>query len=844
MDLLVVDLAPEETVEQLQSLHSILNAHFGDLRDARARLDPQAPVFALEHDLSHAKLDLLKEAVRAAISRNSLVHYRTSWLPFVVYAAEMGYGYVGNEYWTTFSSLTPRWTNQERSTVRDWFVLFRDRFGGASPTGAWANHFTIISWPITHAVLPIYLQRNLAQLLFEFSGALTSQLLDDSELLGLRLARRATNYTERFRIFCENTSLVGQVAAALLSGENEPTPYLTAPTLARIVDGLSDEQQARHWLKSARVSARRVRGFRSFACTDRVATMPKKSSRATDPRLFLRRDVGWRAYAELPDLTTLAADLPMVYDDLRLSRASVNGGIRSVPPSGLLYPGQEMRFARWPRPDRPFLQLEQGTAESNRILSSQCAITPGPWLFRRQGAGLAIEVRGKFVRPGHQYVLVSADSLGAPDIPWFAQTTLNAQGVKAYEFVVPPQLNESETSALALAGLGLVSHVAIRPVGIVASAWDGEGDAEWLAGEPAILGIRSDVAPRRARVTVDGSAYFLGWTPGDSELLFSLDGLAVGGHEMEVALLGHEDRELASGSLTVTVRDPQVRPEGASVGEGIRLLATPARPSLAELWNGRAGTSNATALVTREASQLFDILEAGSSDTEDSPLPDALYHPLLVRALLAHASSWAGWDTTLRRELGLNSKDARRRLTALLGYGRLDTHRLGTAATNRAVVVAGGHIARNERHTYELPLPPSLRARAEWHRFTITLAYAVPTVGQLSRYRGAKVYFATPDTNLAGGDRTDAEYNTVRRGSLQHEIVEGTRTMVFGDGDAFPIHVECMDDAQRLGSGKNIRYALVVSVETAERTSTTVHDEVRARLRERVRDRASGRVQT
>ena len=129
------------------------------------------------------------------------------------------------------------------------------------------------------------------------------------------------------------------------------------------------------------------------------------------------------------------------------------------------------------------------------------------------------------------------------------------------------------------------------------------------------------------------------------------------------------------------------------------------------------------------------------------------------------------------------------------------------------------------------------------HRFTITLAYMVPTVGQLTRYRGAKVYFATPDTNLAGGDRTDAEHNAVRRGSLQHEIVQGTRTMVFGDGDAFPIHVECMDDAQRLRAGKTVRYALVVSVETAEETSTTIHDEVRAQLRQRISDRTRERIQ-
>lgn len=275
----------------------------------------------------------------------------------------------------------------------------------------------------------------------------------------------------------------------------------------------------------------------------------------------------------------------------------------------------------------------------------------------------------------------------------------------------------------------------------------------------------------------------------------------------------------------------------AITGPGLQ-VAAPGRAGATNNTVFTTGTSNATALVTREASRLFDVLEAGPSDPEDPPLPDPQYHPLLVRALLAHASSWGGWETRLRQELGLNGQQARRHLTALLGYGQLDTTRLGSAATNKAVLVAGGHIARNKRHTYELPLPPSLRARAEWHRFTITLAYMVPTVGQLTRYRGAKVYFATPDTHLAGGDRTDAEHNAVRRGSLQHEIVEGTGAMVFGDGDAFPIHVECMDDGQRLRVGKTVRYALVVSVETAEETSTTIHDEVRTALRQRVQDRA------
>jgi hypothetical protein len=282
--------------------------------------------------------------------------------------------------------------------------------------------------------------------------------------------------------------------------------------------------------------------------------------------------------------------------------------------------------------------------------------------------------------------------------------------------------------------------------------------------------------------------------------------------------------------------------ETATTGPGLQ-VATPGRAGVTNATVFTTGTSNATALVTREASRLFDILEAPVPGTDDAPLPDAQHHPLLVRALLAHACGWGPWGARLREELGLDNQQARRRLTPLLGYGALDSGRLGTGATNRAVLVAGGQIERDQRHTYEIPLPPSLRARAEWHRFTITLASMVPTVGQLTRYRGAKVYFVTPDTDLAAGDRIDAEHNSVRRGSLQHEIIEGARAMVFADGDTFPIHIECMDDAHRLRAGKSVRYALVVSVETAVEISTTIHEEIRDRLRQQIRERARERVQ-
>lgn len=255
------------------------------------------------------------------------------------------------------------------------------------------------------------------------------------------------------------------------------------------------------------------------------------------------------------------------------------------------------------------------------------------------------------------------------------------------------------------------------------------------------------------------------------------------------------------------------------------------------------GTSNATALVTREADAIFDTLEAGPVDTESFAFPDARYHPVLAKALLVHTSEWGDQEAHLRHLLSLDGNTARRELTALLGYGALRGDRVANAATNRAVVIAGASIGRDQRHTYKVPLPGSLRARAEWHRFTVTLASFAPTSGQLSRYRGAKVFFEKLDDKQTGGSRIDAEHNAVRRGSVQHEVIEGARAMVFNEGDSLPIHVTCMDDAQRLRAGEMIRYGLVVSVETLVSTSTSIHDEVRDQLRTRARAQARQRLQ-
>lgn len=280
----------------------------------------------------------------------------------------------------------------------------------------------------------------------------------------------------------------------------------------------------------------------------------------------------------------------------------------------------------------------------------------------------------------------------------------------------------------------------------------------------------------------------------------------------------------------------------AATGPGLQ-VAAPGRGGATNSTVFTNGTSNATALVTREASRLFDLLESDNRDPEDAPLPDPQYHPLLVRALLAHASSWGAWENSLRNGLGLNGQDARRQLTALLGYGRLDLSRLGEACpTERSSLPAvkshGTSAILTASHCLLTPSESGmapLHHHAGIHGSNGRPAHSVPQRQGLLQHAGHDPGGWRP--NRCRAQRRAA-------GSLQHEIVQGTRSMSFVDGDAFPIHVECMDDAQRLRAGNTIRYALVVSAETAEQTSNTIHDEVRDRLRLRARERARDRIRS
>ena len=418
---------------------------------------------------------------------------------------------------------------------------------------------------------------------------LTTDLLQNPEELGEHLAVRTWGYTERFRIFCANTSLLGQVAAALLYGEDQESPYLLHTTLLRLVEGLEQERQAKIWLQAARhaASSVRARGFKPGVPWGSGASTRDRLPNPTDPHLVLRAgEGGWRVFAELPDLSTLSGRLPHIYEELRTKRARVEGADQTMLARGrLTAPGQEVRLIRWPSSDVPFIELENGESTVNTLIRDQVGITRGSiWLFKRRSPGSAVEIKSRLVHPGGTYYVVHDGTWNSPDVPWVESMSLDVTDANGVKVTVPERVRENESAALVAVGLTVVSDVAVRPVGVVARAWDGDGAVEWLAGEPGFVGIHAQQAPTGCTLTLGGERYTLDWPDGELELFLALDDMPVGLHKLRVSLTGSQQQALVEGSLLVTICDPQARPETAEAGEGIRLLASPARPTMSELW--------------------------------------------------------------------------------------------------------------------------------------------------------------------------------------------------------------------------------------------------------------------
>jgi hypothetical protein len=277
---------------------------------------------------------------------------------------------------------------------------------------------------------------------------------------------------------------------------------------------------------------------------------------------------------------------------------------------------------------------------------------------------------------------------------------------------------------------------------------------------------------------------------------------------------------------------------------GQRVAASGREPGRTDQTRYMCGTSNAAALTTRLAAQVLERLPDLLA-TEPIGLPERRFLVPLLKALLVHGARW-GASRELLEVLLTGQGDPRPpdRLVVgrFLGYGFANGDVLQGCHDQRATLCGWEELADGEGHVYRIPLPPSLNGVRAWRRLTVTLAWLTPINPWDRRYRRAHLWF-DPKASTADGDsakllkveRCEADGRATRRGTLQHEILEGEKAARFAADDNLVLKVSCRADAGDFD--ESVPYALVVSLEVAPGMEIPIYDEMRVRLRPRTRIR-------
>lgn len=581
-----------------------MERHFEAL--SKSREASGLPLFALEHGLSNAETEEIGVQLRAQLNKRSRLG--SHWLLWTIYAAERGYTYEGGEYWQSFEEATPGWDNRDRYRISAWFSLFQKKYNGFKPYGSWASHFRIIAWPITHAVLPRYLQRQFAQTLYVLRFQLARLNTIEPTAIGRLLATNVFDASTRFEQFLQQEELVGRMVLALLHqqevGKGEE-PLLPA-TLDRIVCDLESIRNARSWLKeTSRVVSDRFKGlskgngFRSLGGLQERGTGPEKEARPDiRPDLWLRyKGKGvWDLQVDIPSFKDLAALNPDVRQFLKETRCLLNGGSVRKPAGWLLLGRRQAVLREWPDPERPLVDFEKPNGTVAHLLETECRMEKGPhWLFRVGRDGIARGITGRIVRPGCEYIVVSMSPVGEL-LEGMEPCAVNCPDIHAVYFSVPKELSDAYEQWLKKKDFEVARTIRVWPSGFPGRRWDGEGKSEWLTTERPCIGILSDHQVETYQISLNGKESLVvnAGNPGSPNFI-QLSELPPGRHSLTIRAQhsgAKSDRPPShEGYLELRVREPEPWMPGSASHAGLIASVEPHDAALNTFWENECALS-------------------------------------------------------------------------------------------------------------------------------------------------------------------------------------------------------------------------------------------------------------
>ena len=254
------------------------------------------------------------------------------------------------------------------------------------------------------------------------------------------------------------------------------------------------------------------------------------------------------------------------------------------------------------------------------------------------------------------------------------------------------------------------------------------------------------------------------------------------------------------------------------------------------------GTSNSTALATRQAILIHQILERLNIENPDSPISEE-YFPVMIKSLLVHGAHWSGADSIYRDILTdkVKANQVRKHTHPFLGYGKVHQAISLFSTSKRATILGHGELAKEEAHEFFIPLPEVLNGVDIEKNIVLTLAWVSPLHFQSSKYRKAHLFLE----NMASNGQTELnlsqdifDFKTTGNGTVQHHVLKGRGADAFVEGATLKVKVNCKQDAPALPKTEKIRYALAVTFGIPEGSRIEIYEQIRVGIEQQVRVRA------
>lgn len=232
------------------------------------------------------------------------------------------------------------------------------------------------------------------------------------------------------------------------------------------------------------------------------------------------------------------------------------------------------------------LHFDQAPWELEFLLRTECLLPAARIrVFKIGSDGIGHELKRPSVRSGSRYLVVSADVLTTPIA---VMVPIACRGLSAALLDVPVPVTPVWQAQLHQLGIAQLGALTVWPAGLPVAKWDGEGRVECLSSERALMAIQSDYPLASLIVRVDRLPLVEQRDlSGDKPSYVELPAFPPGRHAVTVSATDHAGREEV-GELEFTSREPSFWAPGASQGAPLLVSVDPPRPSLEDMWEGRA----------------------------------------------------------------------------------------------------------------------------------------------------------------------------------------------------------------------------------------------------------------